>query len=568
GPPAHEVWLPPLDESNSLDTMLPNLNPTDDRGLSPVGFFGNGRLQVPLGIVDRPFEQRRDLLWADFSGAAGHAVIAGGPQAGKSTMLRTLIMSMALTHTPDEVQFYCLDLGGGTLAGLADLPHVGGVAVARREPDKARRIVAELTTLMTEREGRFGALGIDSMTEFRNRKRRGEISAEQDPFGDAFLIVDNWRAIRDDFDELEASITRLAQQGLSYGIHVVISANRWADLRPAIKDMLGTRFELRLGDPTESDIDRRVAVNVPAGRPGRGLTREKLQMLTGLPRIDGSSDAESLAAGVADAVAKIRGAWRGRSAPQVRLLPEMITYDEVLKIDANRNTKLVPFGVNEDNLAPVYLDFDAEPHFFAFADGESGKTNLLRQIGRGIAERYSPQEGVILLVDYRRTMLGFLEGDSLLGYAVSSNQLDSMVQDVHGSMTRRLPGPDVTQDQLRNRSWWTGPELFILVDDYDLVATQTSNPLKPLADFLAQAKDVGLHLIIVRRTGGASRASYDPVIGKLKEIAAPGMVMNGSKDEGVLIGNIRPAAMPPGRGVMLSRKNGRQLVQVSWIQPD
>ncbi|WP_326835119.1 type VII secretion protein EccCa [Amycolatopsis rhabdoformis] len=568
GPPAHEVWLPPLDESNSLDTMLPNLNPTDDRGLSPVGFFGNGRLQVPLGIVDRPFEQRRDLLWADFSGAAGHAVIAGGPQAGKSTMLRTLIMSMALTHTPEEVQFYALDLGGGTLAGLADLPHVGGVAVARREPDKARRIVAELTTLMTEREGRFGALGIDSMTEFRNRKRRGEITPEQDPFGDAFLVVDNWRAIRDDFDELEASITRLATQGLSYGIHVVITANRWADLRPAIKDMLGTRFELRLGDPTESDIDRRVAVNVPAGRPGRGLTRDKLHMLTGLPRVDGSSDSESLAAGVADAVAKIRGAWRGRTAPQVRLLPEMITYDDVLKIDTKRNTKLVPFGVNEDDLNPVYLDFDADPHFFAFADGESGKTNLLRQIGRGIAERYTPQEGVILLVDYRRTMLGFLEGDSLLGYAVSANQLDSMVKDVHGSMTRRLPGPDVTQDQLRNRSWWTGPELFILVDDYDLVATQSSNPLKPLSDFLAQAKDVGLHLIIVRRSGGASRASYDPIIGKLKEIAAPGMVMNGSKDEGALIGNIRPAAMPPGRGIMLSRKNGRQLLQVSWIQPE
>ena len=175
--------------------MLPNLNPTDDRGLSPVGFFGNGRLQVPLGIIDRPYEQRRDPLWADFSGAAGHGVIVGGPQSGKSTMLRTLIMSMALTHTPEEAQFYCLDLGGGTLAGLADLPHVGGVAVARREPDKARRIVAELTTLLTEREGRFGAMGIDSMTEFRNRKRRGEIRADQDPFGDAFLIVDNWRAL-------------------------------------------------------------------------------------------------------------------------------------------------------------------------------------------------------------------------------------------------------------------------------------------------------------------------------------------------------------------------------------
>ncbi|UOZ09686.1 type VII secretion protein EccCa [Amycolatopsis sp. WQ 127309] len=568
GPPAHEVWLPPLKDPNSLDTLLPNLNPTDDRGLSPVGFFGNGRLQVPLGIVDRPYEQRRDPLWADFAGAAGHGVIVGGPQSGKSTMLRTLIMSMALTHTPEEAQFYCLDLGGGTLAGLADLPHVGGVAVARREPDKARRIVAELTTLLVEREGRFGAMGIDSMTEFRNRKRRGEIRPDQDPFGDAFLIVDGWRALRDDFEELETTITRLATQGLSYGVHVIISANRWADIRPAIKDMIGTRFELRLGDPTESDIDRRIAVNIPAGRPGRGLTREKLHLLGGLPRIDGSSDAETIASGVADAVAKIKAAWRGRVAPQVRLLPEMITYDEVLKLDTARESKLIPIGVNEEDLQPIYLDFNAEPHFYAFADGESGKTNLLRQIARGISERFTSKEALILLVDYRRSMLGFVQGDSLLGYAVSAAQLESMVNDVFNSMTRRLPGPDVTQEQLKTRSWWKGPELFILVDDYDLVATSSNNPLRKISDFLPQAKDVGLHLVVVRRTGGASKAMYDPIIGKLKEIAAPGMVMNGSRDEGALIGNIKPSAMPPGRGLMLTRKYGKQLIQVSWIQPD
>ncbi|WP_340684746.1 type VII secretion protein EccCa [Amycolatopsis coloradensis] len=568
GPPAHEVWLPPLKEPNSLDTLLPNLNPTDDRGLSPVGFFGNGRLQVPMGIVDRPYEQRRDLLWADFSGGAGHGVIVGGPQSGKSTMLRTLIMSMALTHTPEEAQFYALDLGGGTLAGLQSLPHVGGVAVARREPDKARRIVAELTTLLTEREGRFGAMGIDSMNEFRNRKRRGEIKPEEDAFGDAFLIVDNWKALRDDFDELETSITKLATQGLSYGVHVIIAANRWADIRPAIKDMIGTRFELRLGDPSESDIDRRVAVNVPAGRPGRGLTRDKLHLLTGLPRIDGSSNPDDVAAGVADAVAKIKAAWKGRPAPQVRLLPEMVTYDEVLSIDTKRNTKLVPIGVNEEDLQPIYLDFAADSHFYAFADGESGKTNLLRQITRGITERYTTQEAVIILVDYRRTMLGFIGGDQLLGYAVSAAQLESMVKDVHGSMTRRLPGPDVTQEQLKTRSWWTGPELFVIVDDYDLVATQTSNPLKPLAEFLAQAKDVGLHIVVVRRSGGASRAMFDPILGKLREIAAPGMVMNGSRDEGNLVANVKPSQMPPGRGNLVTRKHGKQLMQVSWIQPD
>ncbi|HEY3479020.1 MAG TPA: type VII secretion protein EccCb, partial [Streptomyces sp.] len=502
----------------------------------------------------------------DFSGASGHGVVVGGPQSGKSTMLRTLILSMALTHTPEEAQFYCLDLGGGTLAGLAGLPHVGGVAVARREPDKARRIVAELTTLLTEREGRFRELGIDSMADFRNRRRRGELG--QDRFGDAFLVVDSWRSLRDDFEELEVAITRIATQGLSYGIHVVLSASRWSDIRPAIKDMLGTRFELRLGDPTESDIDRRVANTVPAGRPGRGLSRDKQHLITCLPRIDGSGDPETLADGVADAVAKIKSAWTGPPAPEVRLLPQLIGYDDLLEADTARDTRQIPIGVDEERLQPVYLDFTTDPHFYAFADSEAGKTNLLRQIARGITERYTPGEAVIMLVDYRRTMLGFVQGDALLGYAVSSAQLEGMVGDVRGSMERRLPGPEVTQEQLRNRSWWKGPELFILVDDYDLVATSTTNPLRPLADFLPQAKDVGLHLVVVRRAGGGSKALYDPIIGKLREIAAPGLVMSGSRDEGALVGTVRASPLPPGRGTLVTRKFGKQLMQVSWIDPD
>ncbi len=565
GPPAHEVWLPPLAEPPSIDQFLPPLQPTEERGLSATGFFGNGRLQVPLGMVDKPFEQRRDLLWADFSGAAGHGAVVGGPQSGKSMLLRTLIMSMAVTHTAEEVQFYCLDLGGGTMASMNGVPHVGGVA-GRLDPDLARRMVAEMTTLVAEREARFRDNGIDSMTEFRNRKRRGELA--DDLHGDAFLLVDGWMNFRQEFEELEQQVVQLAAQGLSYGVHVVVAANRWAEIRPALKDLLGTRFELRLGDTTESDVDRKVAVNVPAGRPGRGITRDKLHFLTGLPRIDASSDSESVAAGVQDAAAKIRSSWRGRSAPKVRLLPDLLPYEQLPMPAKLAKKELVPIGVNEDELATVFLDFDADPHFVAFADGESGKTNLLRCIVRGIVNHYTPKQAVILLVDYRRTMLGFINTDHLLGYAVSSNQLQGMMKDVHNSMSGRLPGPDVTQEQLRNRSWWQGPELFVIVDDYDLVATQAGNPLQPLSEFLPQAKDVGLHMIVTRRTGGASRSTYDPVIGKLKEISSPAMVGSGSKDEGVLWGTVKPSAQPPGRGTIITRKFGQQRMQVAWLQPE
>ena len=103
---------------------------------------------------------------------------------------------------------------------------------------------------------------------------------------------------------------------------------------------------------------------------------------------------------------------------------------------------------------------------------------------------------------------------------------------------------------------------------YDLVATQAGNPLQPLSDFLPQAKDVGLHMIVARRTGGASRSTYDPVIGKLKEISSPGYIGSGSKDEGVLWGTVKPSVQPPGRGTIITRKLGQQRMQIAWLQAD
>jgi S-DNA-T family DNA segregation ATPase FtsK/SpoIIIE len=425
-------------------------------------------------------------------------------------------------------------------------------------------MVAEVNNLLHEREQRFRALGIDSMTEFRNRKRRGEIP--DDRFGDVFLFIDGWLSFRTEFEPLEMQVVNLATQGLSYGIHVVVGASRWAEIRPALKDLLGTRFELRLGDPSESDIDRRVAVNVPQGQPGRGLSRDKLHFLIALPRIDAVTNADDVGAGVADVVAKVRGSWRGRGARPVRMLPDKLPYEQLPT--AAQSPRLIPIGIDEAALAPVCLDFDADPHFICFADGESGKTNLLRVIVRGIVDRYSPKQARIILVDYRRTMLGFVTSEHMIGYAVSSASLQQMMGDVRGSLTKRLPGPDVTQEQLRTRSWWSGPELFVIVDDYDLVATQSGNPLDPLLDFLAQAKDVGLHLIIARRAGGAGRALFQPMIGRLRELSSPGLMMSGNKDEGVLLGTVKPSALPPGRGTVVSRKIGQQLMQVAWLPPE
>jgi len=559
GTAAHQIWLPPLDVPPTLDQLLPPLSITQQHGCTVDNEEWRGRLCAVTGIVDRPFEQRCDPLWVDLSAAAGHAAVVGAPRSGKSTMLRTLICSLALLHTPRQVQFYCLDFGGGSLSGLARLPHVGGVAT-RLEDTRVRRTVAEVQGLLTRREREFAEQGIESISAHRRMLASGE--AAGDGFGDVFLVVDGWLTLRQDFEQLEQAITAIAARGLGYGVHVLAAAGKWSEFRPAIRDLFGTRLELRLGDPYESEIDRRLAMNVPEASPGRGITREGRQFLTALPRVDGQPAADDLGEGVRKLAETVAAAWPGEPAPRVRLLPEVLPVS-ALPPAAQTGTR-IPFGVDESTLSPVLLDFGADAHFLVFGDTECGKSNLLRLIAESVAGRYTPDQARLIFVDYRRSLLDSAEGEHRIGYAASSAAAASLISDVREAMAKRLPPPDLTSQQLRSRSWWEGSDLFLVVDDYDLVAGAT-NPLLPLADLVPQARDIGLHLILARSAGGAGRAMFDPMIQRIREMGSPGLIMSGNKDEGALLGSVRPQAQPPGRGYFVERRTGTHLVQTALM---
>lgn len=58
---------------------------------------------------------------------------------------------------------------------------------------------------------------------------------------------------------------------------------------------------------------------------------------------------------------------------------------------------------------------------------------------------------------------------------------------------------------------------------------------------------------------------FDPIIQRVREMGSPGMIMSGSKDEGALLGSIKPQAQPPGRGYFVERRTGSQLVQVALL---
>ncbi|HZC63616.1 MAG TPA: type VII secretion protein EccCa [Streptosporangiaceae bacterium] len=555
GQAARPIWLPPLGLAPALNALLPPLFITP-RGCTTDDERWRGRLEAVAGIVDRPFEQRRDALWADLSGAAGHVGVAGGPQSGKSTMLRTLICSLALLHTPDEVQFYCLDFGGGTVGAVAGLPHVGGVAT-RQQADRVRRTVAELHALLDRREREFASRGIESIAAYRSMRASGEIAG--DGFGDVFLVVDGWLTVRQEYEQLETAITALAARGLGYGIHVIAATNKWSEFRPGIRDLLGTKFELRLGDPYESEMGRALAMNVPERSPGRGLTRDGQHFLTALPRIDGQPSVDGLADAVRKLVETVEVSWTGRRAPEVRMLPEVFPVTGLPSVE--QVPAAVPFGIDETTLSPVSLDFSADPHFLALGDMECGKSNLLRLVAEGIVARYPPERARLIVIDYRRSLLDAADTAHRIGYAASSPAAASLVNDAREALLERLPSAKLTAEELRARSWWKGSDLYLIVDDYDLVAGAT-NPLLPIVDLLPQARDIGLHVVLARSAGGAGRAMFEPVVQRLREMGTPTLLMSASKDEGQLFG-VKPQTLPAGRGYLVARRGAPRLVQTA-----
>lgn len=562
--PAHQVWLPPLDVPPTFDELLGDLVEDPELGLISPRWRGAGPLTMPLGIVDRPLEQRRDSLVMSLVGAGGHLAIVGGARSGKSTLARSVLTGIALTHTPREVQFYVMDFGGGTFVPFAKMAHVAGVA-GRNQPDVLRRMFQEVVGIVNARERYFTANGIDSIETYRRLRAQGRAD---DGYGDVFLVIDGWPTIRAEFDEMEFEIQALAGRALTFGVHLIVTTSRWMDFRTAIRDTFGSKLELRLGDTSDSEIDRKVAANVPQGRPGRGLAPSKHHMLTALPRIDGSGDANTLSEGVEDLITRVNAAWRGPSGPKLRLLPEMLELEELRQRAAGSPLeKQVLLGVDEAELAPTAFDITRNAHLYLLGDSQSGKSSFLRGFSREIMRTMTPKQAQFFVVDYRRALLSEIPDDYLAGYYTTAQQATEELIGLTEYLRTRLPGPDVTPQQLRDRSWWSGAEVFVLVDDYDLVNTQSGNPIGVLQPLLAQAMDVGLHVTITRRSGGASRALFEPVMQTMRDLAAPGILLSGNPDEGQLIGNVKATPAVPGRAKVITRERGLQIMQLAYAPP-
>ncbi|MGP7960365.1 FtsK/SpoIIIE domain-containing protein [Sanguibacter sp. A247] len=221
----------------------------------------------PVALVGRLADGARNAWSIDLNKDGPHGLIAGTTGAGKSELLQTLVLSLALTHPPERLTFVLLDhKGGAGLGPCLALPHVSGVATDL-EPGSARRALAALRAELREREelcARHDAPDIDTLA----RRGTGVCPPR------ILVVVDELRALADDDPDLVPSFLRIAAQGRSLGLHLLLATQRPAGTVSAdVRANVGLRVALRVASDADSRdvVEVPDAASLPASMPGQAI---------------------------------------------------------------------------------------------------------------------------------------------------------------------------------------------------------------------------------------------------------------------------------------------------------
>ena len=509
------------------------------------------RTTAVLGLVDIPERQRQDALCWDFTNGNGNLLIVGAGRSGKTTAMCTPAAVPGRSGFLRPMCSWSVSTSRReTLRPFGALPQVAAVAT-RDDAEPTRRVFSRITELLAEREAPGG------------RHRLGSAAMR------IVLIIDGWAGGGD----LDAVLDEILRRGPAVGLHTVLTVNEPISLRARLAAGFSGRIELRLADSFDSSIDRQMAKALPAAIPGRALVAGRHYGQVALPdlrpaAVRGDSARAVETAGrdeqdaIGQAIATVRERWPGPAAPLIRTLPPLVRLDE-LRAAAGGRRRAAPgllLGIAEDDLGPVQHDLlGDDPHLLIYGDARSGKTTVLRSLLAQLSvapDRGAPPDRV-LIVDYR----GGLTADAVAGghrIAVGAAESGALCAALVAELAGRMRPSGGRLDGV-------GPQIYLLVDDFDLVSSGAGNPLNVVIPSLALGRDLGFHLIVARRTGGAARAQYEPLLQTLGDLGTPVLLLSGSPAEGRLGHGLTPRPLPPGRALIATRDTAPQLIQTPWL---
>ncbi|MGH9138323.1 MAG: FtsK/SpoIIIE domain-containing protein, partial [Acidimicrobiales bacterium] len=223
----------------------------DGRPRAAIGLTADGVVEVDL-VRDGP-----------------HALIAGTTGAGKSELLRTLVVALAARCSPDDLTFVLIDYkGGSTFDACAELPHTVGV-VTDLDDRLAERALVSLEAEIRRRERLLRDAAVDNLESYRALGRA-------DPLPRLVVIIDEFAAMAAELPDFLSALVGIAQRGRSLGVHLVLATQRPTGVvNDQIRANTNLRIALRLQDKADATdiVGDGEPASFPRGAPGRAMMR-------------------------------------------------------------------------------------------------------------------------------------------------------------------------------------------------------------------------------------------------------------------------------------------------------
>jgi S-DNA-T family DNA segregation ATPase FtsK/SpoIIIE len=490
-----------LDQEEVRAGAPPTLFPNLPRGAIPPPY---GWLAAPIGLQDRPVEQWQGPLIIDLL-SIGHMLALGAFGAGTDTALAALGTALALTHTPDDLHLYALDFGMHALRPLATFPHCGEV-IGPTDRTRCRRLFRVLGETLVERRKLLGKTGAGNWTEYRARVR------QTSPAPYIVVLIDNFAAFAELHEPLIEQLPSLLRDGRTIGLHVAVGADQVRSLPIRLAPLFEGVLVLRQTDPAEMQSLTGLRRNeIPTSLPpGSGFWRlsEAVTVQIAQPVI--ATLTESGAERLAGVGRELAGRWMGAVAPPIAILPDRLslsTLERALNgtLSTRGQTLAAPFALDDDSLAPTWIDIETSPVVLVAGPPDSGRSTTLVTCVRSLVKQRSPEDVHVYLFAAGETPLDAL---SDLPHVVRlPNRATAVARATDAGELLGLLRDRLARERT-SISHTAQSRHLVVLDDYDLLSGRLDGgQMQALEELLEGARGAGLTFLVAGRLAAFENSS-------------------------------------------------------------
>ena len=294
-----------------------------------------------IGEYDDPANQRQDLLTIDFNDT-GNTIIYGVD--GKEVMLSSIIYSLIITHTTEEINFYIIDFGTEMFGMFKSAPQVGDV-VFISENEKLTNLFNSINSELERRK----KLLIDYNGDYNLYLKNGHTDLPR-----IVVAINNYEVFAENFEDYVDVVSGLTREGERYGILFIITATGATSVRGKTSQNFSNQLCLQFNDSNDySSVLGPTHGMIPTDALGRGLIKKQgeiYEFQTAYPcKWDDINNFVKNLCLKLNEVIKMR-------APEVVVLPEHVRLNHVER--SISTLKNVPIGIEKNALVISSFDFD------------------------------------------------------------------------------------------------------------------------------------------------------------------------------------------------------------------